>query len=240
MTLARRSLGLRDSATVASSLLSRVAPAATSATDRPVAPPRDAVTPPDEWSAQSPEGLVQTHSLVSVARGLNANAGSGAFERLKPIPTGFDALDQWIGGGLRPGELVLLGGAQGVGKTTLCLQLARNVAARGHANVLYACYEHPEEYVLNRLLVQETIDPTTVGPVTGLTLDELQAMIVGEHDDHPGRGPYDALLAHPAGASAMTALGGYAGRFHLVADAPRRNNIETLEALVAEHRTRDR
>ena len=78
---------------------------------------------------------------------------------MKPIPTGFDALDQWIGGGLRPGELVLLGGAQGVGKTTLCLQLARNIAARGDANVLYACYEHPEEYVLNRLLVQETIDP---------------------------------------------------------------------------------
>ena len=31
-------------------------------------------------------------------------------------------------GGLRPGELLLIGGAQGTGKTTMALQMARNVA----------------------------------------------------------------------------------------------------------------
>ena len=46
-----------------------------------------------------------------------------------PIPTGFDPLDGLIGGGLRKTELVLLGGAQGIGKTIATLQMARNVAA---------------------------------------------------------------------------------------------------------------
>src|SRR4051794_41212017 len=132
MSITRRSLGQHEPGLNPSVLLSRPAPPAANG-DELIAPSRNEVAPPDEWTAQSAEGLVQTRSLLSVARGLVANAESGAYERLKPIPTGFDALDQWIGGGLRPGELVLLGGAQGVGKTTLCLQLARNVAARRDA-----------------------------------------------------------------------------------------------------------
>jgi replicative DNA helicase len=203
-------------------------------------PSRPEIAPPEEWSAETPEGLVQTRSLDSIAWRLNANADSGFFERLKPIPTGFDALDQWISGGMRPGELVLLGGAQGVGKTTLCLQMARNIASRGDANILYACYEHPDEYILNRLLVQESIDPSTDGPVHGLTLDDVQELMATAYERYPGRSPFEAVRSHPDGAGALAALGAYAGRFHLVADASRRNGIETLTALVAEHRKNDR
>ncbi|MFL5761834.1 MAG: DnaB-like helicase C-terminal domain-containing protein [Thermomicrobiales bacterium] len=221
--------------------LSRIAPAqpppeSNTATGTPL---RELATP-EEWCAESPEGLVQTRSLHSIAWRLNSNADSGFYERLRPIPTGFDALDQWIGSGIRPGELALIGGAQGVGKTTFCLQIARNIAAGGDANVLYACYEHPEEYVLNRLLVQESIDPTVDGPASGFTLDDVQQLMATGFERHPGREPFDAIRGHPAGARALAALGGYAGRFHLVADASRRNSIETLSALVAEHRKRDR
>ncbi len=210
----------------------RIAPVPARRTDEPV-------SPPEEWSAESPDGVVQTRSLLNVARGIDSHVQQGAFARLRPIPTGFDALDQWIGNGLRQGELLLLGGAQGVGKTTLCLQIARNIAASGEANVLYACYEHPEEYVLNRLLVQETIDPAAPGAVTGLNLDELQELIVRERERNPAGGLYDILRTHPAGARAMAALDRYAGRFHLVADAARKNSIEALHALVQELRARD-
>ena len=202
-------------------------------------PSPGSVGSPEEWSADTPEGMVQTRSLLSVAHGLNADVRSGAYDRLRPIRTGFDALDQWTAGGLRQGELVLLGGAQGVGKTTLCLQMARNIVALGGANVLYACYEHPEEYILNRLLVQETIDPAASGPVVGLNLDQLQALVVAGRERDDNAGLYDALRHHPAGARALGAVDRYAGRFHVVADAPRRNGIETLQALIAAHRTRD-
>ena len=58
--------------------------------------------------------------------------------------------------GLRAGELLLIGGAQGTGKTTMALQMARNVASGGQANVLYICFEHEEQYLLNRLIAMES------------------------------------------------------------------------------------
>jgi replicative DNA helicase len=238
MTFARRALGQRDS--IQSPMLSRVASEPTTHVDASQATPLNGLTPPEEWCAESPEGMVQTRSLHSIAWRLNANVDSGFYERLRPIPTGFDALDQWIGGGIRPGELALIGGAQGVGKTTFCLQMARNIASRGEANVLYACYEHPEEYILNRLLVQETIDPSDAGPVNGLTLGDVQELMAADYERHAGREPFDAIRGHAAGARALATLGEYAGRFHLVADASRRNSIETLAALIAEHRKHDR
>lgn len=208
---------------------------ATAVVEPPPTPPQ-VVQAPQDWAAETSEGLVQTRSLVSVARNLNVAGDAGAYGRMRPIETGFTALDLWIGGGIRQGELLLLGGAQGVGKTTLCLQVARNVAASGQANVLYACYEHPEEYVLNRLLVQETIDPKASGRLQGLNLDELQALVLDGKRDHPDGHLYDGLARHPMGSRAMDAFDRYAGRFHLVADAARRNGIDALEALITAHR----
>lgn len=43
-------------------------------------------------------------------------------------PTGLADLDRHLNGGLRPGELAILGGRPGSGKTALMLQLAHNVA----------------------------------------------------------------------------------------------------------------
>ena len=51
--------------------------------------------------------------------------------RLRARAAGLDRRSiKTIGGGLRPGELLLIGGAQGTGKTTMALQMARNVAVR--------------------------------------------------------------------------------------------------------------
>jgi replicative DNA helicase len=201
------------------------------------APDRKPVEALDEWTAETGGGVAATRSLVSVSRDLDQYAEEFA-QRLRPIPTGFDMLDHWIGKGLRQGELLLLGGAPGVGKTTFCLQIARNIAASGHANVLYACYEHPEEYVLNRLLVQETVDPgAPPAEGSGLTLEELQRLSAEIALTNPGGGFYETLRSHPAGARATLAVDEYAGRFHLVANAARENGIRTLQALVAEHRS---
>ena len=46
-------------------------------------------------------------------------------------PTGFALLDEALGGGLRAGTLNLLAGAQGEGKTTFALQMARRSASSG-------------------------------------------------------------------------------------------------------------
>ena len=38
----------------------------------------------------------------------------------------------------------------------MALQMARNVASGGQANVLYICFEHDEQYLLNRLIAMES------------------------------------------------------------------------------------
>lgn len=49
--------------------------------------------------------------------------------------TGFSELDLVLGGGIVPGSLVLVGGEPGVGKSTLVLEIAKNIAEEG--KVLY-------------------------------------------------------------------------------------------------------
>src|ERR1700687_4671069 len=48
---------------------------------------------------------------------------------LERWPTVFQPLDRLLDGGFAPGNLILVGGAQSVGKTTLTLQMARNFVA---------------------------------------------------------------------------------------------------------------
>lgn len=55
-------------------------------------------------------------------------------------PIGIGELDRVLGGGLVPGSLLLLGGAPGIGKSTLLLQLAARLHAEG-AGVLYVSGE---------------------------------------------------------------------------------------------------
>lgn len=50
-------------------------------------------------------------------------------------------MDKALAGGFRSGELVLLGGGQGLGKTTFALQLMRNLSATGHHTVYFA-FDH--------------------------------------------------------------------------------------------------
>lgn len=46
------------------------------------------------------------------------------------IPTGFNKLDDFLAGGFRPGELVILASAPGVGKSALCGQILKNIVEK--------------------------------------------------------------------------------------------------------------
>src|SRR5450756_2502758 len=68
---------------------------------------------------------------------LSADEPAGA----KVWPSGFAHLDSLLTGGFRAGELVLLGGGPGLGKTTFALQVARNLVISGHSVVFFS-FEH--------------------------------------------------------------------------------------------------
>ena len=65
------------------------------------------------------------------------------------LSTGIGELDRVLGGGIVPGSMVLLGGEPGIGKSTLLLQAAANVA-RSAGPVLYSSGEESEHQVKSR------------------------------------------------------------------------------------------
>jgi DNA repair protein RadA/Sms len=65
------------------------------------------------------------------------------------LTTGIDEFDRVLGGGVVPGSLVLLGGEPGIGKSTLLLQAAANMARR-IGPVLYSSGEESEHQVKSR------------------------------------------------------------------------------------------
>ncbi|MCH4034799.1 MAG: DNA repair protein RadA [Lachnospiraceae bacterium] len=90
----------------------------------------------------------------AIARGGTARAGIGLSDRrTKPVSlnevedapslrwsSGYGELDRVLGGGIVRGAMVLVGGDPGIGKSTLLLQVTKNLAAAGHT-VLYVSGE---------------------------------------------------------------------------------------------------
>jgi DNA repair protein RadA/Sms len=65
------------------------------------------------------------------------------------LSTSIDEFDRVLGGGVVPGSLVLLGGEPGIGKSTLLLQAAANMA-RTAGPVLYSSGEESEHQIKSR------------------------------------------------------------------------------------------
>lgn len=71
-----------------------------------------------------------------------------SFDSKKRIPTNIGEFDRVLGGGLIPGSVTLLGGDPGIGKSTLVLQAATNIAHRG--KVLYISGEESSKQLKMR------------------------------------------------------------------------------------------
>ena len=91
------------------------------------------------------------------------------------IPTGFPTLDRLLGGGLRRGDLIVLGGDVGTGKSALALAIALRAAEEGNA-VTFLSGEMSPTRVHERLLAIEgraSIDALRSGAVDEATRASL-------------------------------------------------------------------
>lgn len=70
-----------------------------------------------------------------------------ALNKPQPIPTGFEALDDALGKGIRPAVYVV-GGQPGTGKTSLILQIADGIAWSGVPVIFYSLEMTPEDLML--------------------------------------------------------------------------------------------
>ncbi|MEI6662987.1 MAG: DNA repair protein RadA [Actinomycetes bacterium] len=114
------------------------------------------------WHGQCP-GCEEWNTLVEERREAAAK-GSSSRAAVKPvalkdldategerITTGIGELDRVLGGGLVPGSVVLIGGAPGIGKSTLTSMALGNISAAGNP-VLYVSAEESAQQIRLRAM----------------------------------------------------------------------------------------
>lgn len=190
------------------------------------------------WRVDTDLGPVEARSALSVLRAVEDAVKTGRVRSFQPIPTGFEVLDRRLAGGLRLGELVLIGGAQGVGKTMMALQLARNIAASGRGRCLYVCFEHDEVSLLQRIISQESIDPASDDYQLGLRTRDIEAKVL-ESSANDEKSFIDALRSDPRGERALTKFARYADRLLLMQGSAVRTTVESLFNLVKQNQNGD-
>ncbi|WP_022852869.1 DNA repair protein RadA [Thermodesulfatator atlanticus] len=117
------------------------------------------------------------------------------------VKTHLSELDQVLGGGLVPGSLILLGGDPGIGKSTLLLQVLKNLATKGHKVIYLSGEESPQQIKLraerlnanheNILIMPETdlssaLEATLAEKPVLLAVDSIQTVFTPEISSAPG------------------------------------------------------
>jgi replicative DNA helicase len=201
-------------------------------TDKQTEPEAAAEQP--NWRLDTDNGSMVPRSALDVLVDLNDNIASGRFGEYQPIPLGFGLLDKTIGGGLRAGELMLIGGAQGTGKTTMAMQMARNVASGGQANVLYVCFEHEEQYLLNRLVSMESALAHLPQKTGAISIQDVRKEIMasGMAENQGGAG----LTANQRLRPSLDRIARYGQNLFLMRGSQTASTIGNLRKLIQQHR----
>lgn len=169
-----------------------------------------------------------TQSATGALESLDEQLRTRRAQDVRTVPSGFTILDETLGGGLHAGELVLLGGPPGVGKTIAALQWARNVARLGHRAV-FVCYEHEPATLLTRLLALEAGESGGDREIARAIADELAA------GDRTGRPLADVLGSTTGGAAALDAVRGYGDDLILVRGSGAHTTVDEVAALLRPH-----
>ena len=180
-------------------------------------------------SEQIPEHRrTRSHTATKVLEELDFKLRHDDVSDIRSFTTGFDALDDVLGGGMRAGDLVVLAGPPGVGKTIAALQWARHVARTG-AQAIFVCYEHEPALLLLRLLALELGE-------NGYGDEQSRSLVAGLlHEVTSTRGVVDRLQVTEGGASALEGFRTYADNLLLVRASGSHTTLEEIEGLVSQY-----
>ena len=118
------------------------------------------------------------------------------------MDTGIGELNRVLGGGLVKGSLALISGEPGIGKSTIIIQAAANIAKK-YGTVMYVSGEESEEqikmradrvcqgdlpqlYLLSETNMEAVIEAVDQLQPEFLIIDSIQTMYSGEYDSAPG------------------------------------------------------
>ena len=125
------------------------------------------------------EGKPSTHRYSAVAGGATTAAKPLRLSRIETreverLPTGIGELDRVLGGGLVSGQVVLIGGDPGIGKSTLFLQALAEIAPRH--KTLYVSGEESAELVALRA-TRLVLDAGDVELIAEIQLERITAVL---------------------------------------------------------------
>ncbi|MCI0344644.1 MAG: AAA family ATPase [Chloroflexi bacterium] len=184
------------------------------------------------WRLETDNGALAPRSAVEVLVDLNDKVVSGELGEYQPVPLGFTPLDKTLGAGLRPGELLLVGGAQGTGKTTMALQMARNIAASGQANVLFICFEHDEAYLLNRLIAMESALAHLPQKTGAIKIQDVRKEILGSW---MAEGAGANLASNPRLRPSLDRIARFGQNLFLMKGSATASTVDNIRRLVRQH-----
>ena len=152
------------------------------------------------WAGQCP-GCGEWNSLVEEVRARPAPASSAkaarrsrsaagapvtlaevAPEEQARLSTGIGELDSVLGGGIVPGSLVLIGGAPGIGKSTLTTMALANLVAAGR-RTLYVSAEESAAQIRLRAQRLTVGDPLAIPVIAETDLDTVLATLEAERPE---------------------------------------------------------
>ncbi len=147
-----------------------------------------------KWMGRCTECGAWDSLAEEVRRPATAGSPSMAQKGNRPVPidavemideqrmsTGIDEFDRVLGGGLVTGTLVLIGGAPGIGKSTLMLQVLHGIASRGR-RVLYVSGEESVRQLRLRSHRLKTASSSLM-VVSEIDIDAIMAMVENEKPD---------------------------------------------------------
>ena len=148
---------------------------------------------------ETKDDVRQRSTTASSKPTLLREVGTASYER---ISTGISEFDRVLGGGIVKGSLVLISGEPGIGKSTLILQAANNIALT-RRKVLYISGEESEEqiklrgdrickdlaedlYVLSETNMENIDEACNALKPSFVILDSIQTLYSNQIDSAPG------------------------------------------------------
>ena len=127
-----------------------------------------------EWNTlveETDPGPVPGSGVTKASRGrvVALESLKGSTKDMPRMPTGMPELQRVTGGGLVPGCALLIGGEPGIGKSTLLLQLAANLAREGRRTVYFSGEEAIAQVRLRAERLGLADAPVALGAETNLS-----------------------------------------------------------------------
>ena len=134
-----------------------------------------------EWNTLVEEVVTKSSGVRAVHMVQPTSLNDISMEEEDKLLTHMSELDRVLGGGIVPGQLTLVGGDPGIGKSTILLQMCQNLAADGRKILYISGEESLKQIKIRAMRIGEFTDQLKL--LCETDLDTVEAVIKQEKPD---------------------------------------------------------